>query len=118
MDRMQAARQAILRLTSLNYVRLYRIPLDTDQATAAVAKCASFQDYVFNLIVFLMNNNRQLGIVFDAKVAFTGPEQAVDDIAALANSNYGESETGEDLPLPKQLEYLNLRRNTLSRKRK
>ncbi|MBO4344553.1 MAG: hypothetical protein J5833_02280 [Victivallales bacterium] len=117
MDRMQAAHQAILRLTSLNYVRLYKIPLETEQATAAVAKSTSFQDYVFNLIVFLMNNNRQLGIVFESKVSFTGPEQAVDDIAALAESNYGESETGEDLPLPKQLEYLNLRRKTFSRKR-
>ncbi len=118
MDRMQAAHQAILRLTSLNLIRLYKIPLATDQAIAVVANSTTFQDYVFNLIVFLMNNNRQLGIVFETKVAFTGPEQAVDDIAALADSNYGESETGEDLPLPKQLEYLNLRRNTLTRKKK
>ena len=76
---------------------------------------ASFADYVFQLVVYLMNYERQVGILFPATVQFTGPEQAVDDLLALANANYCESETGEDLPLPKQLEYLSFKRKTIKR---
>lgn len=116
-DKMQAAKQAILRLASMNWVRLYTIPLKTDGAANIMANSSTFQNFVFNLVVYLMNKDRQLGIIFDATVTFSGPEQAVDDIEALADGNYGESETGEDLPLPKQLEYLNVRRKTLVRKK-
>ena len=116
-DKLNAGKQAILKLASAGLVRIYKLPLEIERDKFHPSQEASFADYVFQLVVYLMNYERQVGILFPANVQFTGPEQAVDDLLVLANANYCESETGEDLPLPKQLEYLSFKRKTLTRKR-
>ena len=115
-DKLNAGKQAILKLASAGLVRIYKLPLEIERDKFHPSQEASFADYVFQLVVYLMNYERQVGILFPANVQFTGPEQAVDDLLVLANANYCESETGEDLPLPKQLEYLSFKRKTLSKR--
>ncbi|MBR0457837.1 MAG: hypothetical protein IJJ26_01235 [Victivallales bacterium] len=110
----EAVTQVILHLASLNYLRIYQIPLQIQHIPVDQAD-RSLKSAVFETIRFLINNERQLGILFDVTVSFTGPEQAVDDIAALANANYCETERGEDLPLPRRLAYLNFKRKTLKK---
>ena len=115
LDKLSLGKQAILKLASAGLVRIYKLPLEIDNEKFRPSQEASFTDYVFQLVVYLMNYDRQVGILFPAKVQFTGPEQAVDDLLALASANYCESETGEDLPLPKQLEYLSFKRKSIRR---
>ncbi len=110
----EAIMQVILHLASLNYLRIYQIPLQISHIPIDQS-AHSLKSAVFETIRFLMNNERQLGILFDVTVSFTGPEQAVDDIVALANANYCETERGEDLPLPRRLAYLNFKRKTLKK---
>ena len=116
-DKLNAGKQAILKLASAGLVRIYKLPLEIERGKFLPSQEASFADYVFQLVVYLMNYGRQVGILFPATVQFTGPTQAVEDLLTLANANYCESETGEDLPLPKQLEYLSFKRKTITRKR-
>lgn len=106
-----AIRQAIIKLANLGLLRIYSDTLNID--TIPKDATTDFKETLFNDIIFLIRNDRQLGIVYDATVTFTGPEQAINDIAALANANYCESERGLDLPLPRQLDYLNFRRRTI-----
>ena len=101
-----------MQLATQDIIRIYATPL---KLTELPVQDSSLATTVFETVKYLMNTDRQVGIVYSAKVSFTGPEQAVDDIAALANANYAESERGEDLPLPPQLDYLNFRRKTIRR---
>lgn len=103
-------RHILVRLASMNIVKIYRTPLDLDNIPQ-MNDNETLQAYTFRVIVHMMNNDRQLGIIYNTTVIFSGPEQAVNDIAVLAAANYCETETGEDLPLPKQLDYLNFKRN-------
>ena len=114
-DKLSLGKQALLKLASAGLIRIYKLPLEINSQVFHPSKEASFTDYVFQLVVYLMNADRQVGILFPATVQFTGPEQAVDDLLVLANANYCESETGEDLPLPKQLEYLSFKRKSIRR---
>ena len=113
-DRLTATRQIILSLAARDYLRIYKLPLCIGQLPQGTG--GSLQSIVFETIKYLMNTDRQIGINYDVTVSFTGPKQAVDDIACLAEANYCESERGEDLPLPRQLDYLNFKRRTLRRK--
>lgn len=109
-DKAEAARQVILKLAALGYIKIYHFPLKFDNVPDKEGDPLWLS--IFTVIKFLMENDRQVGIIYNATVDFTGPEQAVDDIAALADANYCESERGEDLPLPHQLDYLNFKRGT------
>lgn len=107
----QAIRNAIYTLASKKLITLYCVPVETEDVP--FDETVSFKQNVYNAVEYLMRNDRRLGIAFDATVSFTGPEQAVDDIAVLAEANYGESEQGVDLPLPHRLDYLNFKRKVV-----
>ncbi len=111
MDTGLAIRNIIYMMASQGLLKLYRVPVETDDVPFDAQ--ASLRQNVYNAIEYLMKNDRRLGIAFDATVTFTGPEQAVDDIAVLADADYGESELGVDLPLPHRLDYLNFKRKVV-----
>ena len=50
---------------------------------------------------------RKINVNMKATVVFRGNKLALDDIAILAAHDYGENHRGEDIALPKELEYLN-----------
>ncbi|MBR6372348.1 MAG: HPr family phosphocarrier protein [Victivallales bacterium] len=108
LDRRLAIRNILYKLASEGIVKLYKVPVEIEDVP--LDDMASLCQNVYNAVEYLMKNDRRMGISFDASITFTGPEQAVDDIAVLAEADYGESEQGVDLPLPHRLDYLNFKR--------
>lgn len=115
-SKLEIIKQLLVKLVSMNIIQVYKLPFDL--GCFDVDEYKTLRETVYNAVVYLMNNDRQLGIVYNTTVTFIGPEQAVDDIALLADANYCETERGEDLPLPRKLDYLSFRRNTIKRERK
>lgn len=113
-SKVDVVKQILLKLVALNIIQIYKLPFDLGRFD--VDEYKTLRETIYNAVVYLMNNDRQLGIVYSTTVTFTGPEQAVNDIALLAEANYCETERGEDLPLPKKLDYLSFRRKTIQRK--
>lgn len=112
-EKIEIIKRVILKLISMNVIKLYKMPLDTSILRL------SDKPMEENVIMAIdrLNGDRQLGMIFDVNLTVSGPSQAVDDIAILAAANYCESETGVDLPIPKELDYLNLKRQNLTLQR-
>ena len=57
-------------------------------------------------ILLNKKSTKKIDIRLDVKATFTGDQRVLKDIEALARSNYGEDDKGNNIELPPEIEYL------------
>jgi hypothetical protein len=96
-------RGVLLNLEQRNKVKIYKHPLRF--SNQPVRKNATLFEAVSDEISKLLAMGK-IDINLDVKVEFIGDKRVLSDIKLLAESGYGEDSLGNNVPLPKKLEYL------------
>jgi len=100
----QALAEALDLLRKKNLLILYTEDLPFAEVTRHHS--GTFRELLRDAITDFQTE-RKINVNMKASVVFRGNKLAIDDIAILAANDYGENPRGEDIALPKELEYLN-----------
>ncbi|MDD4098714.1 MAG: hypothetical protein PHC30_08085 [Lentisphaeria bacterium] len=100
----QAMAEVFNRLHRQNLIIFYSDELPYDEITAHHS--GTLRELVRDAITDFQTA-RRINVNLNVTVAFQGNKLAIDDIAILAANDYGENPRGEDIALPRELEYLN-----------
>ena len=104
LSRLDAVREMIREAANRNLLRVLVYPLDVD----SIVKSSGAQTLLelMQKVVSTLHAQRKINILYSHNVKFKGDVRILEDIQILAENGYGENETGANIPLPRELNYL------------
>lgn len=107
-SKLEAVREVLIRLAEERTIVIHEHPLPLRKMVQK--KDAPLLELLRASIAFLLHE-RKINIESDITVMFTGDKRVLADLRTLAESGYGEDESGNNIPLPPALGYLRHSRN-------
>ncbi len=106
-DKGMALHYALVMLANHNLIRIHRFDYDLHEFTDSPNYSKMEFLGLLGAVIVRFQATRIISIIHDVKITFHGDTRVLRDLALLAENGYGENEVGTNIPLPKELAYLN-----------